>query len=149
MKKLIPAIMIVAIVALCASACAPEVVELQTQNVEWSAGDKFTCNLKGSVEHYVVVEVTLIVTGTEEEPGTIDQIMSDLTAFLDEQDSLIRDTIITVLRSVTEEDAVADDAQTIIEGKICDAVNKELRKESEDLDADIITGVLFSGFLVS
>jgi flagellar basal body-associated protein FliL len=119
-----------------------------SQTVERPGGDKFTCNLQGSMSHYVVANIALFVTATEKEPNTIDTVMADLTASLDAQDGVMRDTIITVLRSVTLEEAIADDAQRKIEDKIRKALNEKLNGIDDSFDNNI-TRVLFRDFLVS
>jgi flagellar basal body-associated protein FliL len=116
--------------------------EPETQDAEWSCGDKFTSNLKGSLSNYVVVNIVLVVEGTEEDPDTIDQVMTDLTDMLDSKQAVIRDTIFYVLRSVSLEDARADGAQNKIKRTITDTLNAKL-------EIDNITGVLFDSFLVS
>jgi flagellar basal body-associated protein FliL len=146
MEKLVkPIIIVIALcaVALTAFGCSggpAEPWEPESQEVEWSCGDKFTANLKDS-SRYVIVDVVLVVQGTEEEPNTIDTVMTDLTDMLESKKVVIRDAIITALRDLTEEDMLDDNAQDNTKALLTDTVH-------ELLDIDNITDVLFDSFLV-
>jgi flagellar basal body-associated protein FliL len=115
--------------------------EPATQDVQWPAGDKFTTNLKGELGKYIVVDIVLVAKATEEEPDTIDAEVASLTSLLDSKKAVIRDTMISVLRSFSVEDMADSGAQNKIKAAMISALNKKL-------EIDNITGVLFDNFIV-
>jgi flagellar basal body-associated protein FliL len=147
MRKLVKPIIIAVVsgfAALAAIGCNSEPAEPwvpETQEVEWSLGDKFTVNLKEPSSKYIIVNAVLVVQGTEEEPDTIDQVMTDLTDLLESKRAVIRDAVSTALGGVTEEDMLADDAQDNLKVLLTDTIH-------ELLQIDNITEVLFDELMV-
>ena len=132
MKKII--IVIVAVAVIGAAAFYFIVMREETEKpvvlLEYSPGEFFTTNVHG-VSRILKVAVSLVVT---ESRGILEK--------LEEDNSRIRDTIIFILRDLTEEEILALGKQDPLRERIIEELN-------ERLGIDNIVEVLFTDFVMA
>ena len=134
MKKVV---LIIAIIVIAAGAALYLFVfsaggEKPEVRVNYSPGDFFTTNVKvtGNAARMLKTGVVLVVN----EQG--------LEAMLEEENARIRDTIIFILRDLTEEEIRAEGNQDDLRERIINALN-------ERLDIDNFVEVLFNDFVMA
>ena len=132
MKKIIP-IIIVLVVVIAGVAVYFLVFNTDTEKpevrVEYSPGDFFTTNVSDTTR-LLKAGIILIVNenGLEEK--------------LNKENARIRDTIIFILRSLTEAEIRAPGTQDILRGRIIEALN-------ERLEVEYFVEVLFNDFVMA
>ena len=133
MKKIIIAVVIAVIVVGGAAAVYFFVLSGENEKpevrVEYSPGDFFTTNVDGSTR---ILKATIVLVVDSEK----------LTEKLEENNARIRDTIIFILRSLTEEEIRAQGTQDRLRERIITALNDRLA-------IDNFVEVLFNDFVMS
>ena len=86
--------------------------------VEHPTGEQFTTNLKGSQTRFLRTGVVIVVNKT------------GLEDFITAENNNIRDTIIFILRDLTEEEARAEGTQDILRTRMISALNERLGIEN-------------------
>jgi len=112
-----------ALLSACGGSSEPKVVR-----VEYSPGDYFTTNVSGS--YHLLKVVPILVVNRE-----------GLEDTLKECNATIRDTIIFILRDLTEDDIMAPGNQDDLREKIVTALN-------ERLGVDYFVEVIFNDFVM-
>lgn len=129
MKKILIFLVVIAMVgstallSACGGSSEPKIVR-----VEYSPGDYFTTNISGS--YHLLKVVPILVVNRE-----------GLEDTLKAQNATIRDTIIFILRDLTEEDVMAPGNQDELREKIVASLN-------ERLGVDYFVEVIFNDFVM-
>ena len=109
-------------------AAAAAAAEKPAELYEYAISDSFVTNVKDSNK---LLKTTIVLVVDEK----------DLDDFLDENQYTIRDTILFILRGLTEDDIKNDDIQDTLRQSIPEALN-------EALEIDSIVSIYFSDFVM-
>lgn len=132
-KKLI---IIVIILVIAAAACVyffaiPK--EKEKINSSYEPGDYFVTNIRDSAS---LIKTTIVL-----ELSVYESDLEDVTAYLTENNHVIRDIVVFTLRSKTEEELRAQDIDETLRQEIVQSI-------SEQMGIDYITTVYFNDYVI-